>query len=103
MRWRRRTGDPECPKSRRTIGCGKVKPMPMYKLVRNRDFHEWTLVAPNEDEGLHIVNTTIAGQEGIGPFRFEPNNQHGPGPVEYCLVEISATSEGTSYVLVPEY
>jgi hypothetical protein len=76
--------------------------MPMYKLVRNRDFHGWALVAPNEDEGLHIVNTTIARQEGIGPFRFEQSNQHGPGPVEYCLVEVSATSEGVSYVLVPD-
>jgi hypothetical protein len=78
--------------------------MPTYKLVRNSDFHEWELAGPtlNEEDALHILNTTIARQEGIGPFRFEPSNQHGPGPVEYCLVETSATSKEISYVLVPD-
>lgn len=74
--------------------------MPIYKLVRTGDFHEWTVVAPNEEEALHIVNTTIARQEGIGPFKFEPNDQQDPGGVDYHLVDTSSTSDG--YVLLPD-
>jgi hypothetical protein len=77
--------------------------MPNY-TVRHSDGYEWPLTVPNIPDRNKALDTFNQSDEarlaGIGPFVFDDGGTS-PLPLDYRLIEISATGHETSYALAP--